>query len=114
MTNGNEGNRLDRIEAILENFALGLAETRALIQSNAKSIEALTSDVTRDRRQTDAQLDRTDRQISQLTRDVSTLAQHQATMFEIVQELSKDRVTLSENLASIAQSLARLAGGQQP
>ena len=32
-------------------------------------------------------------------------------MFEIVQELSKDRVTLAENMASIAQSLAKLAGG---
>ena len=112
MANSNGGdhevspeNRLDRIEAILERF---IEESDKRINSNAKAIESLAED----RRRIDAQLERTDRQISQLTRDISILAQHQATMFEIVQESSKDRVTLAENMASIAQSLAKLAGRQ--
>ena len=53
------GNRLDRIEAILERF---IEESDKRINSNAKAIESLAEE----RRRIDAQLDRTDRQISQL------------------------------------------------
>ncbi|MGF1480618.1 MAG: hypothetical protein ACFB4I_14195 [Cyanophyceae cyanobacterium] len=104
---GTPSDRLDRIEALLEQLAQQSVQTDARINSNAKAIEALTSDVVRDRRRTDAQ-------IAQLTRDVSALTAHQATMFEIIQGFNEDRVTLAENMASIAQSLSRLAGEQQP
>ena len=95
MTNG-EGDRLDRIEALLERF---VKEGNKRINSNAKAIEAIAED----RRRIDEQISQTNHQIAQIARN-------QGAMFEIIQELSKDRVTLSENLASIAQSLAKLAG----
>ena len=42
MTQSND--RLDRIEAILEANAQQLVETRQIVESNARAIEALTND----------------------------------------------------------------------
>ncbi|MGF1481326.1 MAG: hypothetical protein ACFB4I_17890 [Cyanophyceae cyanobacterium] len=75
-----------------------LSRIERLVESNARTIEALAED----RRRIDAQLARTDQQIAQLARN-------QGARFELVQKLSEVRVTLAENLASIAQSLAKLA-----
>jgi hypothetical protein len=97
--------RLDRIETLVESIATGLAETRLLVNSVAKTAQANTNAIAELKLERQA----TDRQIAQLTRDVSLIAANAATMFELIQTISDDRVVLAENLANIAANLALLA-----
>lgn len=107
MTTDN-GDRIDTIEAILERMAerqerMNKSQEELLSQQKANAINIAR--LVEDRRLTNVQIDRNSQQIAQMARN-------QGAMFEIVQELSRDRVVLSENLALIAQSLAQLAQRQ--
>ena len=86
MTNSNNGDRLERIEAILES-------TAQVAQANSRDISKLVED----RRQLNTQIDRNSQQIAQLARNPAVL-------FEITQELSRDRVTMAENLVEVGRS----------
>ncbi|MFM2315225.1 MAG: hypothetical protein RLZZ04_4501 [Cyanobacteriota bacterium] len=48
-SNGNNGDRLDRIENILDRLATGLEETKAITNSNSRAIQAMMEQQATDR-----------------------------------------------------------------
>lgn len=72
MTNGED--RLDRVERILEENAQALRETRAIADSNARSIQAWENRIDENRQAAQAAQAELNRRISDLNSTVATLA----------------------------------------
>ena len=71
-------------------------EVEAILQSNAKAIEANSNAIAESRRQ-----------ISALYQLNAELVRDRATMFEILQGLNEDRVRTSENISILAEQSSR-------
>ena len=71
-------------------------EVEAILQSNAKAIEANSNAIAESRRQ-----------VSALYQLNAELVRDRATMFEILQGLNEDRVTNSENISILAEQSSR-------
>ena len=73
-------------------------QVEAILQSNAKAIEANSNAIAQSRRETAA-----------LYNFCSELARDRAIMYEVLQGLNEDRLKNAENLASLAENVARIA-----
>lgn len=103
MTNGNDSNRLDRIEALLESIAQRLEETRAIANSNAKSIEAISNE----RKEFERELNR-DR--ARFYQSMSNLASAQANMATTHAEFQSNFYARQEDLDRRQDELSRRQG----
>lgn len=103
MTNGNSGDRLDRIETILENVASSLVEIDSRINSNAKAIEASQNE----RREFERSLER-DR--ARLYQSLSTLANAQAAMATTHAEFQSNFYSRQQELDKRQEELSRRQG----
>ena len=72
-------------------------EVEAILQSNAKAIEANSNAIAESRRQ-----------ISGLYQLNAELVRDRATMYEILRGLNEDRVRTAENISSISENVANL------
>lgn len=71
-------------------------EVEAILQSNAKAIEANSNAIAESRRQ-----------ISALYQLNAELVRDRATMFEILQGLNEDRIRTAENISILAEQSSR-------
>jgi hypothetical protein len=78
-------------------------EIQAILQSNAKAIEANSNAIAESRRETNALYNI----CSELARNTSELARDRAVMYEILRGLNEDRVRTAENLYSMAEQMTR-------
>lgn len=99
MTNGNSGDRLDRIEAALLQLIQQSADTDKQIKSNAKAIEALTSKQAEEERR--AALDR-----ARLYETMARVADAQASFYSA----QADVYRRLENQDELLQTLSRRQG----
>lgn len=79
-------------------------EVEAILQSNAKAIEANSNAIAESRRETNALYNI----CGELARNTSELARDRATMYEILRGLNEDRVRTTENISSISENVANL------
>jgi hypothetical protein len=78
-------------------------EIQAILQSNAKAIEANSNAIAESRRETNALYNI----CGELARNTSELARDRAVMYEILRGLNEDRVRTAENLYSMAEQMTR-------
>ena len=79
-------------------------EIEAILQSNAKAIEANSNAIAESRRETNALYNI----CGELARNTSELARDRALMYEILRGLNEDRVRTAENISSISENVANL------
>lgn len=84
-------------------------QVESILESNAKAIAANSNTIAEVRRQTQTQITEAQRQIDAVYQLNAELVRDRATMFDILRGLNEDRIRTSENLASIAESMARIA-----
>ncbi len=77
-------------------------QVERILESNSRAIASNSDAYAESRRQIDA--------LYQLNAE---LVRDRATMFEILRGLNEDRVRTAENLASIAESVARIADAME-
>jgi hypothetical protein len=78
-------------------------EIQAILQSNAKAIEANSNAIAESRRETNALYNI----CSELAHNTSELARDRAVMYEILRGLNEDRVRTAENLYAMAEQMTR-------
>ena len=79
-------------------------QVEAILQSNAKAIEANSNAIAQSRRETNALYNI----CGELARNTSELARDRATMYEILRGLNEDRIRNAENISSISENVANL------
>lgn len=78
-------------------------EVEAILQSNAKAIEANSNAIAESRRETNALYNI----CGELARNASELARDRAVMYEILRGLNEDRVRTAENISMLAEQSSR-------
>ena len=78
-------------------------EVEAILQSNAKAIEASSNAIAESRRETNALYNI----CSELARNASELARDRAVMYEILRGLNEDRVRTAENISILTEQSSR-------
>lgn len=78
-------------------------QVEAILQSNAKAIEANSNAIAESRRETAALYNI----CSELARNTSELARDRAVMYEVLRGLNEDRVRTAENISTMAQQITR-------
>lgn len=78
-------------------------EIEAILQSNAKAIEANSNAIAESRRETNALFNI----CSELAQNTSELARDRAVMYEVLRGLNEDRVRTAENISILAEQSSR-------
>ena len=78
-------------------------QVEAILQSNAKAIEANSNAIAESRRETNALYNI----CGELARNTSELARDRAVMYEILRGLNEDRVRTAENISILAEQASR-------
>jgi vacuolar-type H+-ATPase subunit E/Vma4 len=100
-SNGNNSDRLNRIENILDRLATGLEETKAITNSNSRAIQAMMEQRATDRLEHEERmkfLEENQRQLIQTQRGIANL----------VSSLDEDRPTVLRKLTTIENKVDTL------
>lgn len=128
MTNGSAGDRLDRIENALERLIgglentktnidrlnVGLEETRALANSNSRTIQAILEQQATDRLRHQERMDRLEATVTRLDETIVRLTRIEEAQNRMLANIDEDRPTILRKLTSIENKVDRiLEEGQQ-
>ncbi len=102
----NEPSRLDRLEALAESILVGLQETRAIANSNAKSIQSLSGEWQKDRKQWEKDRKGIYQLLGHLTRSMSDFYNIQSDFYNRFDQID-------ERQANMTQILRELKGEQE-
>lgn len=123
MTNGsNSGDRLNRIENALERFIggleatrtnieqfnVGLEETRAIVNSNSRTIQAILEQQATDRLRHEERMEKHDREIAELKAISSRLTDVQAGMAIMLGKIDENNPTVLRRLMNIEDKVDRI------
>ncbi|MGL5795542.1 MAG: phage tail protein [Waterburya sp.] len=103
MTNSNEssGERLDRIENILDRLAIGLEATRAIANSNSRAIQAMMEQQATDRLKREEEKAEHEQRMARLEDTVIRLTRIEEAQNRMLASMDEDRPTVLRRLMSI-------------
>lgn len=105
MTNNNDSDRLNRIEAILENIALKQQEFSYRIDSNAKAIQALSEEIARDRRRANEQIARLYEQTVRVSAAQADFYEMQADFYRRLDAVEDRYANTFERITTVLEKL---------
>ena len=105
-SNGNNSDRLDRIERLLESTAQRQQETERIVESNSRTIQAMMEQRATDRLEHEERMNRLEDLVTRLTR----IEEAQNRMLANVDE---DRPTVLRRLMAIENKVDTLIEGNQ-
>ena len=122
MTNGSGSDRLDRIENALERLVgglentktnidrlnVGLEETRAIANSNSRSIQAILEQQATDRLRHEERMEKHDREIAELKAISSRLTEVQTGMARMLGKIDENNPTVLRRLMNIEDKVDRI------
>ena len=122
MTNNNNSDRLDRMEALLEVTIQGLAETRKLTESNSRAIaetkkitesnsrtiQAMLEQRATDRLEHEQRMRREEERIKNSDELIKSIASVQKGLSRMLSSLDDDRPTILRKLNTIENKLDRI------
>lgn len=97
----NEQSRLDRLEALAESILAGLQETRAIANSNAKSIQALSGEWQKDREQWEKDRKGIYQLLGRLTRSMSDFYEIQSDFYNRFDQIDSRQADMTEILREL-------------
>jgi hypothetical protein len=104
----NEPSRLDRLEALAGEILAGLQETRAIANSNAKSIQALSGEWQKDREQWEKDREQWEKDrkgtyqlLGRLTRSMSDFYEVQADFYNRFDQIDSRQADIAEILREL-------------
>ncbi|MEL6438834.1 MAG: hypothetical protein AAFQ80_06205 [Cyanobacteria bacterium J06621_8] len=101
MTNGSDSSdRLDRIENALERLVGGLEETRALANSNSRSIQAILEQQATDRLRHEERMDRLEATVTRLDETIVRLTRIEEAQNRMLASIDEDRPTILRKLTA--------------
>ena len=122
MTNNNNSDRLDRMEALLEVTIQGLSETRKLTESNSRAIaetkkitesnsrtiQAMLEQRATDRLEHEQRMRREEERIKKSDELIKSIASVQKGLSRMLSSLDDDRPTILRKLTTIENKLDRI------
>lgn len=100
--------RLDRLEAIAEKILEGLAETKQRTDSNAKSIQALSDALARDRDARSSEKEEKAREQAQLYQYLGRIAAAQSGFYEVQADYYHQLAALQERQTKIEEKQSQM------
>ncbi len=114
-SNGNQGDRLDRIENILDRLAIGLEETKAIANSNSRAIQAMMEQQATDRlKREESKIEHEQRMarledtVIRLDDTVARLARIEEAQNRMLARMDDDRPTVLRRLMAIENKVDTL------
>ena len=107
-SNGNGSDRLGRIENILDRLAVGLEETRAITNSNSRTLQAIMEQQATDRLKREEEKALHDERMRFLEENQRQLIQTQRGIANLVSSLDEDRPTVLRKLTAIENKVDSL------
>ena len=107
-SNGNSSDRLNQIENILDRLAVGLEETRAIANSNSRTIQGILEQQATDRLRREEEKAEHEQRMRFLEESQRQLIQTQQGIANLVASLDEDRPTILRKLTAIENQVDSL------
>jgi uncharacterized membrane protein len=107
-SNGNNSDRLDRIERILEATAQRQQETENIVQSNSRLLQAMLEQRTTDRLEHEERMKRLEDTVIRLDDTVARLTRIEEAQNRMLASMDDDRPTVLRRLMSIENKVDTL------
>ena len=107
-SNGNNSDRLDRIENILDRLAVGLEDTKAIANSNSRTIQGILEQQATDRLKREEEKAQHEERMRFLEENQRQLLQTQRGIANLVASLDEDRPTVLRKLTAIENKVDSL------
>ena len=107
-SNGNNSDRLERIENILDRLAVGLEETKAITNSNSRTIQAMMEQRATDRLEHEERMKRLEDTVVRLDDTVARLTRIEEAQNRMLASMDEDRPTVLRKLTAIENKVDSL------
>ncbi|MDJ0588597.1 MAG: hypothetical protein QNJ72_01205 [Pleurocapsa sp. MO_226.B13] len=108
----NSSNRLDRIERLLESTVIQQQETKLIVESNSRAIQAMMEQRATDRLEHEERMKRLEDTIVRLEDTVARLTRIEEAQNRMLTSMDEDRPTILRRLMSIENKVDILIEGE--
>ena len=112
-TNRNNRDRLDRIENILDRLAIGLEETKAIVNSNSRAIQAMMEQQATDRLKREEEKAEHEQRMARIEDTLARLARIEEAQNRMLATMDDERPTILRRLMAIENKVDSLIEGNQ-